>query len=128
MTLGWVVGGEKTPRWAAGGIDFPPPLGMFVTGTAPLGTVRRQPTRMSVRAVPAIRSTNAYIQHTGRERRSAIQAPQAGNIPRNDQSQRLGRGIFLAPTNRAGFAHRSAQPLVKCQAKGFGGDDAGKIK
>jgi len=80
---------------------------------------------MSVRAVPALRSTSTHLQHTGRERRSATQAPQAGNIPHNDQSQRLRRGIFRAPTNRAGFAHRSAQPLVKCQAKGFGGDDAG---
>jgi hypothetical protein len=25
MTLGWVVEGEKTPRWAAGGIDPPRP-------------------------------------------------------------------------------------------------------
>ena len=25
MTLGWVVDGEKTPRWAAGGIDPPQP-------------------------------------------------------------------------------------------------------
>jgi hypothetical protein len=24
-TLGWVVDGEKTPRWAAGGIDPPRP-------------------------------------------------------------------------------------------------------
>ena len=27
MTLGWVVYGEETPRWAAGGIDPPRPWG-----------------------------------------------------------------------------------------------------